>query len=104
MKKTKRMRLRRRMTVSFLVILLLMLIMGVTSFIGVSSLANNTIHILDTDARLAEYSAALRGHVIAMRQYEKDIFINIKDIKTVQEYRAKWDIEYAGAVRNMQKS
>lgn len=104
MKNIKKMRLRSRMVLSFLFLMMLMVIMGIISFAGINSLATNTVTILDTDARLAEYSAALRGHVIAMRQYEKDVFINIKDAGTVREYKEKWGTEYNGALKNIKDS
>ncbi len=101
MKGLKRMRLRKRMFFSFLFILFFMFAMGIASFTGVISLAEKTINILETDARLAEYSSALKSNVIAMRQYEKDVFININDSGKVGEYIEKWKHEYDSAHKKL---
>jgi len=56
---------------------------------GMSSLSGATATMLANEAKIAEHSARARANVLGLRRFEKDIFLNIKDAKRVEEYTKK---------------
>src|SRR5262249_49272480 len=53
-------------------------------------------NLLTVQARIADRSASARANTGDLRRFEKDMFLNDADLKTVTEYEAKWtDVEKA---------
>jgi methyl-accepting chemotaxis protein len=48
---------------------------------------------LNTDGKIADHSARARAHVIGLRRFEKDMFINLDSPDKVSEYHKKWKEE-----------
>ncbi len=96
MKWFEKLKVSTRLLISFILVLSLMLAMGAMSYFGIDSNKKETIKMLNTTARLAEYSQRLRANVNAMRRYEKDSFINFesREIEKVKDYYKKWKEEY----------
>jgi len=88
------MKVRNRLLSAFGIILGFMIVMGLFSYRGISSMENATLEMLKTDARIAENATRARANVNGMRRYEKDAFINIANKEKVREYYTKWEKEY----------
>jgi len=86
----KNMKIGMRLGMGFGVVLLLLLVMGIAGYWGISSISGTTIHMLDGDAAIAEHSARLRANVLGMRRSEKDIFLDIGTSEKVKEYEKAW--------------
>lgn len=100
----KNMKIGTRMTSAFGTIILMLLIVALVGGFGLSTLSTKTLHTLATDARVSEYSARARANVHAMRQYEKDIILNLADKKKTTEYFNKWEKEYSGCLEKLHLS
>lgn len=79
-----------RLGLGFSLLLLLMMVVGGVGYWGVKTSTDATIRMLKTDAMIAEHSARARADVLALRRFEKDIFLNVKDSAKVDEYKGKW--------------
>ncbi len=88
------MRVSRKLTAGFAVAIGLM---ALASIIGLyTSRANQRElqHLVNTDATLAAEGAAARALVVTLRQYEKDMFINLETADKVTEYEGKWNANH----------
>ncbi|MBI5894432.1 MAG: methyl-accepting chemotaxis protein, partial [Deltaproteobacteria bacterium] len=79
-----------RLKIGFGAVLLILLITGLVGYWGINSVSGTTIKMLQGDANIAEYSARARANVLALRRYEKDIFLNIGSKEKEEEYVKKW--------------
>ena len=95
-------KIRTRLFGAFGLVLALLAIVCMTGYWGISSVSNFTEHMLLTDSKMAEYSARLRANVHAMRQYEKDMLINIKSKESEKQYFDSWTTEYKGSLENIE--
>ncbi|GAB7026552.1 hypothetical protein JCM15764A_18000 [Geotalea toluenoxydans] len=84
------MRIGVRLGLGFLLLLMLMIIVGGVGYWGVKTSTGATIRMLQTDSEIAENSARARADVLALRRFEKDLFLNVKDNAKVAEYKGKW--------------
>ncbi|KJU86238.1 methyl-accepting chemotaxis sensory transducer [Candidatus Magnetobacterium bavaricum] len=71
--------------------LLVLLIVGTVGYLGMSSMDHAVDTMLHTDAQLSEHSLRLRVNALALRRYEKDIYINIGSPEKREEYLKKWN-------------
>ncbi len=94
MKRINDFTIRTRLLSAFSIIIILMAAMGAVSYYSNYSITENTIAMLNTDAKFAEYSAGLRAHIYGMRQYEKDMFINIMPGAKAEFYLDNWEDQY----------
>jgi methyl-accepting chemotaxis protein WspA len=69
---------------------LLLLAVAATGLWGLRSLSAGTARLLQTEARIAEHSAAAKSDVLELRRFEKDMFLNCLDPKVVDEYTVKF--------------
>ncbi|WP_085813603.1 methyl-accepting chemotaxis protein [Geoanaerobacter pelophilus] len=82
-----------RLLLSFGLVLLLLMVVAGTGYWGVQSGEKTIVTLLDSEGRLAEHSARARANVLGLRRYEKDMFLNIEDMKKVDGYYQKWQEE-----------
>jgi methyl-accepting chemotaxis protein len=66
---------------------------GAVGYWELQRISGVSAKILKEEAKIAEYSARAIADVLELRRYEKDIFIDIRDAKKVEEYTAKWKDE-----------
>jgi len=66
-----------RMITGFSIGLIIMLIIGITGFIGVKKLGGYIDTIPDVDVALSEHSTMTIIEVLQLRRYKKDSFVNI---------------------------
>ncbi|WP_224983271.1 methyl-accepting chemotaxis protein [Geomonas agri] len=89
----KNMKIGTRLLLSFGLVVLLLVGVAGTGYWGVKDGENTMVNVLDGEAKIAENAARARANVLGMRRYEKDMFLNIADVKKVEEYYAKWNEE-----------
>jgi methyl-accepting chemotaxis protein len=103
----KNMRIGLRLTLGFGVILVLLLVVGIAAYWGISSLERTTEHMLEQEGVFAEHAGRARANTLGLRRYEKDMFLNIASPEKVDSYLAKWkdELESTNArLRDMEKS
>ncbi|MGD0660121.1 MAG: methyl-accepting chemotaxis protein [Syntrophorhabdales bacterium] len=83
-----------RMQMGFGVTLLFVLFMAGLGLWAVNSMKGQTIHMLNTDAYVAQRSAQVRAHVLGLRRFEKDTFLNLASKENRSEYMTKWKEEH----------
>lgn len=79
-----------RLIASFATILTLMVIAAYMGYWGIGSLGRFVVDTLNGDIALASTAAEMNSHVLELRRYEKDVFINIGSPDRVGSYAAKW--------------
>ena len=89
----KNMQISRRLLLGFGVVLALLLIVAGAGYWGLDSVKQETISMLQGDAKIAEYAAAINEDTLQMRRAEKDTFLNIDDAKIRQSYFDKWKVQ-----------
>src|SRR3954471_14891076 len=88
-----RLKIRERLFVAMAVLLFLLAIVAALGWSGMGSVAAKAQGVLENEARLAQLSDRARAHVVGMRRYEKDAFINLADDRAVEEWVARWQSE-----------
>ncbi len=86
----KNMQISRRLLLGFGVVLALLLVVAGAGYWGLNSVKQETISMLQGDAKIAEYAAAINEDTLQMRRAEKDTFLNIDEGKIRQGYLEKW--------------
>jgi methyl-accepting chemotaxis protein len=85
------MRVGSRLTVSFGILVGLLLGIAASGYWGLREIVATADHILRTDAVLAEHSARARANTVGLRRFEKDLFLNIGSPDLEASYLAKWN-------------
>jgi methyl-accepting chemotaxis protein len=85
------MRVGTRLTVSFGILVGLLLGIAASGYWGLREVVATANHILSTDALLAEHSARARANTLGLRRFEKDLFMNIGSPGIEASYLAKWN-------------
>lgn len=88
--KLKNIKIGMRLGIGFGLLLLLILVVGLLGYLGVQSISASTIGMIHGDAHIAKNSAEARAHIIGMRRYEKDLFLNVGSSEKKAEYEKKW--------------
>ena len=87
----------RRLATGFGAILILLAGVGGVGYWTAHKISEGAISefrlMLQTDAALAEHSAAARADVLGLRRFEKDIFLNINSREAVTNYIGEWKKE-----------
>lgn len=79
-----------RLLFGFGVVLAMACLMWTAAWFGISGMMEETRHILQGSNKMMALSGLARADSIMLRQYEKDIFININTPAKVEEYKRKW--------------
>ena len=87
-------KIRTRMQMGFGLALAFLLFVAGVGLWAVTSMKGQTIHMLNTDAYIAQRSAQVRAHVLGLRRFEKDTFLNLASKEKRSEYLAKWKEEH----------
>jgi methyl-accepting chemotaxis protein len=80
----------RKLLVASAVSAVLIVAVGATGYWGIGTISAGTDKMMKEEAKIAEHSARVRANVLGLRRYEKDILINIQDLKKVEEYEKKF--------------
>lgn len=82
-----------RLSLAFGLLLLLMAGAAGAAYFGMSSIGNETLDMLRTDAKLERASSRAQVNTLGLRRFEKDTFLNIGDSQKIDDYLKKWDEE-----------
>jgi methyl-accepting chemotaxis protein len=80
----------KRLQLGFGGVLLMAGLMWGVGWWGISGMAGATQHMLQGSNKLMALSGRARADSIMLRQYEKDMFINMGNPARVEEYQKKW--------------
>ena len=89
----KNMKISRRLLLGFGVVLMLLLVVAGAGYWGLDSVKQETVSMLQGDAKLAEYAASVKEDTLQMRRFEKDSFLNLEVAKSREEYVSKWKLQ-----------
>jgi methyl-accepting chemotaxis protein len=78
---------------AFGALLLLLVAVTIAGYRGLGNISDEVSRTLRVDARLAALTADAHLSTLAMRRYEKDMYINIADPSQRDAYLAKWNGE-----------
>src|SRR5262249_681901 len=70
----RHMRIGRRLMLAFGLVLVMMALVGATSYWSLASLADLGVRVINVDSPLVENSQRVRGDTLSMRRFEKDFF------------------------------
>jgi methyl-accepting chemotaxis protein len=90
-----------RLGLAFGISVLLVAVVAVAGFWGLSQAVQTTYGILHHDARLMEQASQAQANGLGLRRYEKDLFLNVGDKEKEAGYLEKWDKEHADLVENL---
>lgn len=80
-----------RLLFGFGCVLMFLVIEGIIGYWGMSTLRTELVDISERSSKLVEYAQRSRASINILRRYEKDMFLNIEDVKKVEEYKKSWD-------------
>jgi methyl-accepting chemotaxis protein len=72
-------------------LILLLMFVAAAGISGLLSAGEAVSRVLSSDAQIARGSQEARIHVLTLRRYEKDLFLNIGDRGKQDGYRTKWN-------------
>ncbi|MDT9001543.1 methyl-accepting chemotaxis protein [Paucibacter sp. APW11] len=81
----------------------LMLVIGGKGLFSLAEARDNFAHYVNNDVESLTQLAHVRAGVGNLRRFEKDIFINLSDVKAVEKYRGEWTETYEKVLTGLQK-
>jgi methyl-accepting chemotaxis protein len=97
----KDMTIGKRLTLGFGVVLAFLLLLAGTGYWGTDSVNSEAGAILNGPAKVAESAQRTRAHILGLRRFEKDYFLNIGDKEKEAEYQVKWNEQREGLVARL---
>jgi methyl-accepting chemotaxis protein len=91
----------KRLGLAFGITLILVAVVAMAGFWGLSQAAQTTYGILHHDAKLMEQASQAQANGLGLRRFEKDLFLNIGDKTKEADYTDKWNKEHADLVENL---
>ncbi|GAM08093.1 methyl-accepting chemotaxis protein [Geobacter sp. OR-1] len=85
------MKISTRLTLSAVLSLIFLLIVGATGFWGTNKVFVYLDRVGNKESKLVENAQRSRANINMLRRYEKDMFINLGDSGKVEEYGKMWD-------------
>ncbi len=85
-----RMRIRSQLTFAFGLVTLLLVLVALTGYWGLSGLSGQVVEALDHEGEYSAASAGAEAQTLALRRFEKDTFINMADAAKRSDYLSKW--------------
>ena len=90
----------KKLALGFGISILLVAVVALAGFWGLSQNAQTTYGILHHDVKLMEQASQAQASGLQLRRYEKDAFLNIGKQKE-SEYSDQWNKEHAGLEENL---
>ncbi len=87
---SKRIRIAGRVAFGFGLIMMMMAVIAVAAYWAVSTVESFSVRVLKGEAAVAERAAWNLANNLALRRFEKDLFLSIGNVSGVQEYIKKW--------------
>jgi methyl-accepting chemotaxis protein len=91
----------KRLGLAFGISVLLVAVVAVAGFWGLSQAVQTTYIILHHDAKMMEQASQAQAHGLGLRRFEKDMFLNIGDKEKEAGYSEKWNKEHADLVEKL---
>ncbi|MEA2238361.1 MAG: methyl-accepting chemotaxis protein [Thermoanaerobaculia bacterium] len=91
----------KRLGFAFGISILLVAVVAVAGFWGLSQAVQTTYSILHHDAKMMEQASQAQANGLGLRRFEKDLFLNIGDKEKQADYSEKWNKEHADLVENL---
>ena len=91
----------KRLGLAFGISIMLVAVVAVAGFWGLSQAVQTTYEILHHDAKMMEQASQAQANGLGLRRYEKDYFLNIGDKEKETGYTDKWNKEHADLVENI---
>src|SRR3954462_10829973 len=92
----------KRLGFAFGITLILVAVVALAGFWGLSQAAQTTYGILHHEAKLMEQASQAQANGLGLRRFEKDLFLSIGDKKKEADYSDKWNKEHADLVANLE--
>lgn len=86
----KNMSVGKRLAIGFGLIVVLLISMGLSGYLGLEAITNETLRVLNGDAKIVTLAARVKSTTLELRRFEKDTELNMDDPKVRGDYAAKW--------------
>lgn len=86
----KNMSIGKRLAIGFGLIVLLLISMGLSGYLGLEAITRETLRVLNGDAKIVTLSARVKATTLELRRFEKDTELNMDDPQVRSDYIAKW--------------
>jgi methyl-accepting chemotaxis protein len=83
----------KRLAIGFGLIVVLLISMGLSGYLGLKAITRETLSVLNGDAKVVTVAARAKATTLELRRFEKDTFLNIEDTQIRMQYAAKWDAQ-----------
>jgi methyl-accepting chemotaxis protein len=91
----------KRLGLAFGISIILVAVVAVAGFWGLSQAVQTTYGILHHDAKMMEQASQAQANGLGMRRFEKDYFLNIGDKEKEADYTDKWNKEHTELTANL---
>jgi len=82
-----------RIALAFGVVLLLMIAVAATGYLGMSRINQEIGKDLDSDGVIAQHAGRARANILGLRRFEKDMLLNVASADKVDKYFKEWTDE-----------
>ena len=86
----KQMKIGRRLTLAFALVLALMGLVSAAGYWGLETVAQLARTLLTVGSPLVEHSQRARANTLGLRRFEKDYFLSVGTPEKEAEYLARW--------------
>src|SRR5579859_3416981 len=86
----KNMSIGKRLAIGFGLIVILLISMGLSGYLGLEAITRETLRVLNGDAKIVTLSARVKATTLELRRFEKDTELNMDDPQVRSDYIAKW--------------
>jgi methyl-accepting chemotaxis protein len=86
----KNMSVGKRLAIGFGLIVLLLISMGLSGYLGLEAITRETLKVLNGDAKIVTLSARVKATTLELRRFEKDTELNMDDPQIRIDYVTKW--------------
>ena len=86
----KNMSVGKRLAIGFGLIVLLLISMGLSGYLGLEAITRETLRVLNGDAKIVTLSARVKSTTLELRRFEKDTELNMDDPQVRSDYISKW--------------
>ena len=79
-----------RLAIGFGLIVLLLIAVGLSGYLGLEGITNETLKVLNGDAKIVTLAARVKATTLELRRFEKDTELNMNEPTVRNDYAAKW--------------
>jgi len=86
----KNMSVGKRLAIGFGLIVVLLISMGLSGYLGLEAITRETLRVLNGDAKIVTLAARVKATTLELRRFEKDTELNMDDPQIRMDYVSKW--------------